>query len=181
MSNNTHYSNSNSNQYTTLAVEDKEEVGSLHTISDDSSTTVQAIADDVEVQQLELEVKQLEEEEERIKQRKRKVKRLEEERINKELKIVQVWCNDKDKDLDFEDEEMTSVFPVLVMKEEYLSSIERVVVRADVQLFKDQISNALAKASHPHHSGGCAHLLDDIDRYRKRVGNMTAALPKITG
>ena len=51
MSNNTCNSNSNSNWYTTLAVEDEEEVGLLHTISDDSITTVQAIAEDAEEQQ----------------------------------------------------------------------------------------------------------------------------------
>ena len=60
MSNNTHNSNSNSNSnwYITLAVEDKdkEEVGSLHTISDHSITTIQAITKEGEEQQLELEL-----------------------------------------------------------------------------------------------------------------------------
>lgn len=54
------------------------------------------------------------------------------------------------------------------------------VVRADVQLFKDQVNNILAKANHPMHSGGCAHLLDTKDRYCGRVGDTSATLPIIT-
>ena len=61
---------------------------------------------------------------------------------------------------------MTSVLPVLELKEELRGSSEGVVVRADVQLFRDHVSNALAKAQHPLHSGGCAHLLDGKARYR---------------
>ena len=56
MSNNTcncnSNSNSNSNWYATLAVKDKEEIGSLHSISDNSITTIQAIAEEMEEQQL---------------------------------------------------------------------------------------------------------------------------------
>ena len=101
------------------------------------------------------------------------------ERINNELKQLKLWCLDQD-GLEFEDEEMTSVLPVLVVKEEFRNILGGVVVRADVQLFMNQVSNALAKASHPHHSGGCTHLFDDIDRYRERVGNDKATLPKAT-
>ena len=54
-------------------------------------------------------------------------------------------------------------------------------MRDDVQLFIDQVSNVLATASHPHHSGGCAHLLNDDERYRERVGDDEASLPKATG
>ena len=57
------------------------------------------------------------------------------------------------------------------MKEEFRDKVVGLVVRADVQLFKDQVSNVLTKASHPHHSGGCAHLLDDKERYREQVGD----------
>ena len=65
------------------------------------------------------------------------------------------------------------------MKEEYQTGVEGVVVRADIQIFKDQVSNALAKANYPNHSGGCAHLLDDKTRYREQVGNKYDTLPKI--
>ena len=82
-------------------------------------------------------------------------------------------------ELEFEDKDMTSVLPVIVVKEEYQTGVVGVVVRADVQLFKDQVNNALAKANHPNHSKGCAHLLDDEPRYRERVGNKYVTLPKI--
>ena len=69
MSNNTRSSNSNSNNnsnwYTTLADEDEEERGSLHTILDDSITTVQAIAEEAKEQQLERELELFEGEERR--------------------------------------------------------------------------------------------------------------------
>ena len=55
--------------------------------------------------------------------------------------------------------------------------MEGVIVRADTDLFKDHLSNVLATASHPHHSGSCAHLLDDKTRYRDRLGDSTATLP----
>ena len=51
---------------------------------------------------------------------------------------------------------------------------------ADIELFKDHVSNVLATASHPHHSGGCAHLLDNEERHRERLGDSTATLPKAT-
>ena len=71
--------------------------------------------------------------------------------------------------LEFEDEEMASVLPVIVVKEEHQTGVEGVVVRADVQLFKDQVRNVLAKVNHPSHSGGCSHLLDNKLRYREQV------------
>ena len=165
--------NSNSNWYTTLAYE--EEIESLHTISDDSIPTVQAITDKAEERQLKIELKLLEEE----------------EQINMELKLLDTTINQVSKvfstligkyenKLNFEDEDMTSVLPVLMMKEEFRNSVEGVVVRADAQLFKDEVSNVLAKSSHPLHSGGCAHLLDDKDRYYERVGDKKATLPKVT-
>ena len=67
------------------------------------------------------------------------------------------------------------------MKEEFRINVVGVVVRADVQLFKDQVSNVLAKASHQLHSEGCAHLLDDKERYREQVGDISNTLPKTTG
>ena len=67
MNTNTCNSNSNSNWYAKLAVEDKDEdaVGSLDIISDDSIsiTTVKAIVEEAEKQQLELELEQLKKEE----------------------------------------------------------------------------------------------------------------------
>ena len=68
---------------------------------------------------------------------------------------------------------------MIVVKEEYQTGVVGVVVRADVQLFKDQVSNVLAKDNHPDHSRGCAHLLDDEHRYQARVGNKYTTLPKI--
>lgn len=54
--------------------------------------------------------------------------------------------------LDFEDKNMISVLLVIVVKEKYQTGVEGVVVRADVQLFKDQVSNALARANYPNHT-----------------------------
>ena len=54
-------------------------------------------------------------------------------------------------------------------------------MRAEVQLFKDQVSNTLAKASHPSHSGGCSHLLNDEPRYREQVRDKKGTLPEVTG
>ena len=52
--------NSNSNWYGAIADRDKDEVGLLHSISDDSisNTTVQAIAEEAEVQRLKIEIAQ---------------------------------------------------------------------------------------------------------------------------
>ena len=79
-------------------------------------------------------------------------------------------CEDKDN-------EMTAL-PILEMKEEFQDKVVGVVVRVDVQLFIDQVSNVLATANNPHHSGGYAHLLDNEERYCDRVGDNTATLSK---
>ena len=180
MSNNTRNSSSNSNWYATLPVkdedEDKDEVGSLHTISDDSITTVQAIAEEAEEQQLELELEQLEKEE-RIKNE----LKLLDTHINQVSKALSTFIGKNKDELDFEDDNMTSALPVLEMKEEFRDNVVGVLVRAGVQLFMDQVSNVLVMASHPHHSGGCAHLLDDQERYCEQVGDNKATLPKATG
>ena len=63
-------------------------------------------------------------------------------------------------DLD-QEEDMTSVMPELVIKEEYQNSVEGVVVIADVKLFKDQLRNLLAKVNHLGNIRGCSHLLGD--------------------
>ena len=102
-------------------------------------------------------------------------------KINKVSKAFSTYIG-KDKDeLDFEDEDMTLVLPIIVMKKGYRNSVEEVVVRVDVQLFNDQVSNVLAKTNHPLRSGGCPHLLDDEDRYYNQVGNKKATLPTTTG
>ena len=93
---------------------------------------------------------------------------------------LSTYTHTSEDELDFKDKDLTSVLPVLVIKEEYRNSVEGVVVRADVQLFKDQVSNVLAKTNHPSHSGGCSHLLDDKPRYCKRVGNKKENFPKVT-
>ena len=66
------------------------------------------------------------------------------------------------------------------IEEEFKGKVEGVIVRADIDLFKDHFSNVLAIASHPHHSGGCVHLSDDKERHRDRLGDRTATLPKVT-
>ena len=155
MSNNNH-SISHINQYTTLADKAEVEVSSLHSVTDNdySISTEHALAEKEE----QLQIRQLQLENEL---------RLLDNNIREVSSILSNYTqSSKDKDkLDFEDKEMTSVLPVLELKEELRGSSEGVVVRADVQLFMDQISNSLAKAQHPLHSGGCAHLLDDQARY----------------
>ena len=156
------HSISHNNRYATLADEAEVEVSSLHSVIDDdySISTEQALADEEE----QLRIGQLQ---------------LEYELISLDNDIREVssilsnytqLSEDAD-ELDFEDKEMTSVLPVLELREELRGSSEGVVVRADVQLFMDQIRNSLAKAQHPFHSGGCAHLLDDEACYRRQVGD----------
>ena len=148
---------SHTNRYSTLADEAEVEVLSLHSVTDDnySISTKQALADKEE--QLRIGQLQLENELRLLDNNIREV--------SSNLSNFTQTSKDKDK-LNFEDKEMTSVLPVLELKEELRGSLEGVVVRADVQLFMDQISNSLAMAQHPLHSGGCAHLLDDEARYR---------------
>ena len=148
--------------------EDEDEVGSLHTISDDSinGSTVQAIAEEAEGHRLDVEIA------------------LELKALNTELKQVQQSTAlstiiDDEEDFDLGDDDMT-VQPTLEVSEEYQDKVEGVIVRADIDLFKDHLSNILATASHPKHSGGCAHLLDDEARYRERLGDDTATLPTTT-
>ena len=167
--------NSSSNWYGILTGGDEDEgdVGSLHTISDDSisisSNPVQASVEAVEVQQLDIEIAQgLQVLDTDIKQVKK--------RVNKVLSTI----IDKDEeDLDFEDDDMT-VLPTLEIAEEFKGKVEGVIVRADIDLFKDHLSNVIATASHQHHSGGCAHMLDDKARYYDRLSNRKATLPTIT-
>ena len=54
-------------------------------------------------------------------------------------------------------------------------------MRADVKLFKDQLSNFLAKANQPLHSGGCSHLLDNKNCYCEHLGDRQETLPNVTG
>ena len=148
--------NSSSNWYGILTGgdEDEDDVGSLHTISDDSisisSTTVQASAEAAEEPQLDLEIAQaLQLLDTDIKQ------------VNKRVnKVLSTIIDTDEEELEFEDGNMT-VLPTLEIAEEFKGKVEGVIVRADIDLFKDHVSNVLATASHPHHSGGCAHLLDD--------------------
>ena len=161
---------SNRNLYGILTngEEDEDEVGSLHTISDDSinDSTVQALAEEAEGHRLDVEIA------------------LELKALNTELKQVQQSTAlstiiDDEEDFDLGDDDMT-VQPTLEVSEEYQDKVEGVIVRADIDLFKDHLSNILATASHPKHSGGCAHLLDDEARYRERLGDDTATLPTTT-
>ena len=173
MNTNTCNNSSNSNWYATLADKDKDLVGSLHTISDNSIgiTTVQAIAEEVEVQQLELEIEQkLELLDTHINQ------------VSKQVSKTLSTLVDTDVDkLNFKekDKKMTAL-PVPEMEEKFKDKLIGFVMRADVQLFMDQVGNLLATASHPHHSGGCAHLLDNEEHYCERVGDNKASLPKAT-
>ena len=133
---------------------DKDKVGSLHTILDNSinssSNTVQARTEEVEGQWLEIEIAQG-----------LKV-------LNTDLKQVNKWITKAlstiidEEDLDLKDDNMT-VLPTLEVSAEYKEKVEGVIMRADIDLFKDHLSNLLAKASHPQHSRGCAYLLDDED------------------
>ena len=148
---------SNRNLYGILTNGDKDEdeVGSLHTISDDSinssSNTVQAWAEEAEGQRIDLEIAQG-----------LKVLNTELKQVNKRLTKTLSTTIDEE-DLDLEDDDMT-VLPTLEVSAEYKDKVEGVIVRADIDLFKDHLSNVLAKASHPQHSEGCAHLLDDEAR-----------------
>ena len=86
--------------------------------------------------------------------------------------------------LDFD--KMTMPMPNLVskVKEEYKLPHQGTIIQADVTLFKDHLSNVLATINQPIHTSGCAHLLDDQDRYRERererVGDDTRKLLSTT-
>ena len=161
------HSISHINRYATLADEAEVEVSSLHSVTDDnySISTEQELADKEE--QLRIGQLQLE----------NKLRLLDE--ISSNLSNY-TQSSDNENELDFQDKEMTSVLPVLDLKEELCGRVEGVIVRADVQLFMDQRSNLLAKAQHPLHSGGCAYLLDDQTCYRRQVGDSSASLPTVT-
>ena len=158
MNNDNRNNNSNSNRYREIADGDEDNVGSLHTISDASIsiTTVKAIAEEAEVQQLELGIAQ-----------EFKLLNTDINQVSKRVSKALSTLIDKDEDkLAFEDtdNDMT-VLPTLEMEEEFQDKVVGIIVRANIELFKDRVSNVLATASHPHHSGGCAHLLDDEDCY----------------
>ena len=165
-------SNRNSYGILTNGEEDEDEVGTLHTISDDStnSSTVQAIVEEAEGHRLDVEIAL-------------ELKALNTELIQVQRRQVQqrtaLSTIIDDEDFDLEDDDMT-VQPTLVVDAEYQDKVEGVIVRADIDLFKDHLSNILAKVSHPQHSGGCAHLLDDEARYRERLGDNAATLPTTT-
>ena len=112
-------SNSNSNWYRELANgdEDKDDVGPLHTISDDSinisSTTVQARAKEADVQRLKLEIAQ-------------KIQLLDTDtkQVNKRVNKALSTIIDKDEEeLDSEDDDMT-VLPTLKIEEEFKGKVE---------------------------------------------------------
>ena len=138
-------SNSNSNWYGELGDGDKDDIRSLHTISDDSIsiTTVQAqpIAEEAEVQQFKLEIEQ-----------ELKILNTDIKQVNKQVNKVLSTLIDKDEDklvFEEEDNDMT-VLPTLKVEEEFQNKVVGVITRADIELFKDHISNVLATASHPH-------------------------------
>ena len=163
MNNDTRNNSSNSNWYRELADGDKDDIGSLQNILNNSIiiTTVQAIAEEAEVQQLELEIAQ-------------EFKLLNTD-INQVSKALSTLI-DKDEDkLAFEEkDDNKTVLPTLKMEEEFQGKVLAVIVRDTLELFKDQVSNILATSSHPNHSGSCAHLLDIKDRYQDRIGNNQA-------
>ena len=139
----------NRNTYGILTDEEEDEVGSLHTISDNSissnSSTVQARAEDAEGQRLDIEIAQ------GLKALNTDIKQVHQRSIKALSTIID------DKDTDLKDDNMM-VQPTLEVSAEYEDKVERVIVRADIDLFKDYLSNVLATASHLQHSGGCAHL-----------------------
>ena len=145
---------SNKNLYGILTNgdEDEDEVGSLHTISDDSISinpnTVQVRTEEAEVQRLKIEIAQ-----------ELKVLDTDLKQANKRITKALSTIIDEE-DLDFEDNDMT-LQPTLEVSAEFKDKVEGVIVRADIDLFKDHLSNVLATVSHPWHSGGCAHMLDD--------------------
>lgn len=157
-------SNSNINQYATLADKAEVEELSLHAISDNSISisTEQALADKAEERQLKIELKLLD------------------DNIREISSVLSTYTHTKEDALNFEDKDMMLVLPVLVIKKEYRNSVKEVIVRGDVQLFKDKVNNVLTKANHPLHSGGCAHLLDNKTCYREQVGDKKATLPTTT-
>ena len=154
------------NRYATLADE-----ASIHSVTDDeySVSTEQALADEEE--QLRIGLLQLEDELRSFDDNIREFSSI--------LSNHSITSEDEDK-FDLEDEGMTSTLPVLEMKKELRGKAVGVTVRADVQQYKDNLSNKLAKAQHPLHSGGCAHLLDDADCYRRQLGKKEATLPLVT-
>ena len=164
-------SNRNTYGILTNGDEDEDEVGSLHTILDNSinssSNTVQARAEDAEGQQLDIEIAQ------GLKALSTDLK-LVHQRSTKALSTII-----DDEDFDLKGGDMT-VQPTLEVSAEYKDKVEGVIVRADIDLFKDHLSNVLATASHPQHCGGCAHLLDYKARYCEWLGNNTATLPTTT-
>ena len=100
--------------------------------------------------------------------------------INQVSKTLSTFIGKNKHKLDFEDNDMTALL-VLEIKEEFQDNMVGVLMRADVQLFIDQVSKVLTTASHPDHSGGCAHLLDNQERYREQIADDKAKLPKATG
>ena len=160
------HSNSHYNRYATLADE-----ATIHSVTDDeySVLTEQALEDEFEqllISQLQLE-DELRSFDDNIRE------------FSSNLSNHTTTSEDED-EFDIEDEAMTSTLPALEMKKELRGNAVGVTVRADVQQYMDNLSNELAKAQHPLHSGGCAHLLDDVDRYRRRVGEKNATLPLVT-
>ena len=129
---------SNWNTYGILTDKDKDEVGSLHTILDDSinsgSTTVQAQAEEGEGQRLDIEIAQ------GLKALNTDLKQVH-QRSTKALSTI---INDKDFDL--KDDDMT-VQPTLKVSAEYKDKVEGVIVRANIDLFKDHLSNCLLYTS----------------------------------
>ena len=104
-------SNSNSNWYGELANKDEDDIGSLHTISDDSIsiTTVQAIAKEAEVQQLKLEIAQ-----------ELQLLNTDIKQANKRVTKALSTLIDKDKEeLESEDDDDMTVLPTLKIEEEF--------------------------------------------------------------
>ena len=136
---------SNRNTYRILTEEDEDKVGSLHTISDNSinsnSNTVQARAEDAEGQRLNIEIAQ------GLKTLSTDLKLVHQRSTKALITIID------DEDFDLEDDNMT-VQPTLELSAEYKDKVEGVIVRADIDLFKDHLSNIKATASHPQHCGG---------------------------
>ena len=154
-------SGTDTNWYSALVDNEEEEVGTLHTISDDDSSTNE-------------ELKRLLQQEADY--------AIEQKQLEREIDaIISDYNINSDEDiLDFD--EMTSTMPDIVskVKEEFKAPHQGTLVRADVTIFKDHLSNALATINHPSHTGGCAHLLDDQKRYQERLGNDKISLPVCT-
>ena len=121
------HSNSNINRYATLADKIEVDKSSLHLISNDSNSisTEQELADRAEERELEVELRLLGGEEDRLLEEQLEILGNNIKRVSSALSTY-IHSSSTD-ELEFEDKEMTSVLPMIVVKEEYQTSVVVVV------------------------------------------------------